>query len=94
MFNGKSRQTWTVMSNVDWTIDTYNDDWFTASPTSGSANTSSNQSTSVVLSFADGVAAGETREGRVRFTYYINGSRVRKNVYIAQYGGASAQLLK
>ncbi len=89
MFNGYSHQTWTVMSNVDWTIDTYDDDWFTVNPMSGSANTASNQSTSVVLTFADGVAAGETREGRVRFTYYINGRRVRKSIYIAQYGGAS-----
>lgn len=87
MFNGASYQTWTVMSNVDWSIDTYDDDWFTVSPTSGSANTASNQSTNVRLTFANGVAPGVTRTGRVRFTYYINGKRNRTNVYIAQYGG-------
>ena len=82
MHNGSSYQTWTVVSNVDWSL-TKSGSWFTVSTTSGSAKTS----TDVKLTFTSGVAAGESREGYVKFSYYINGRKKTSTVYIAQDGG-------
>lgn len=86
MFNGYGTQNWTVMSNVDWTL-SKSGTWFTITPTSGSANTASSQSTNIRLTINSGVEAGEEREGNVKFTYYINGRKRTSTVYIAQYGG-------
>lgn len=82
MHNGSSYQTWSVVSNVDWSL-TKSGSWFTVSPTSGSAKSA----TDVKLTFTSGVAAGESREGYVRFTYYLNGKKKTSTVYIAQDGG-------
>lgn len=86
MHNGPGVQNWTVMSNVDWSL-TQTGDWFSITPTSGSANTSNNQSTNVKLTFTSGVSAGQTRTGSVKFSYYINGRKQTSTIDIAQYGG-------
>ena len=82
MHNGSSYQTWSVVSNVDWSL-TKSGSWFTVSPTSGSAKSA----TDVKLSFSSGVPAGESRDGYVKFSYYINGRKKTSTVYIAQDGG-------
>lgn len=84
MFNGIGYQTWSVVSNVDWSL-TKSGSWFTVSPTSGTAKTA----TDVKLTFTSGVAAGESREGYVKFSYYINGVKKTSTVYIAQDGGSA-----
>lgn len=77
--NNSGTQHWYVVSNVDWTL-TQSGDWFDVYPKSGDAKTN----TEVKLTFYDGVGAGESREGYVKFTYYINGRKKTKKVYLVQ----------
>ena len=77
--NNSGTQHWYVVSNVDWTL-TQSGDWFDVYPKSGDAKTN----TEVTLTFYDGVGAGESREGYVKFTYYINGRKKTKKVYLVQ----------
>lgn len=81
MWNGAAYQTWTVTSNCDWSIST-SGAWFTVDKTSGTSGTST-----IKLTIADGVSAGEVRTGSV--TFEVNG-KTYKTVNFRQIGPEKA----
>lgn len=74
---------WTITSNKAWSI-TKSGNWFTVTPTSGSANTENNPTTNVNIKITDYARPGTQNNGTL--TFKVDGSNY-KTVNIYQDGG-------
>lgn len=88
--NAGAEMNWTVRSNVDWRVEGVGS-WFRVSPSSGSANTTSNQSSNIKITTTDYARTGKTNNGYIKFYSMEDGQEYYIKIPIAQYGGASGQ---